>query len=116
MSQLCAFVCVCVCGGVAGPAMQGHNHGCAATARPAMAANPEDIELGDAEEVDEDGEGDAGEPAADIQLQEKAVPVRPDLSPTSCLNVWSADGSSSDILTARCFYLENAIEKCVSSS
>ena len=50
-----------------------------------MAANPEDIELGDAEEVDEDGEGDGGEPAADIQLQEKAVPVRPDLSPTSCL-------------------------------
>lgn len=51
-----------------------------------MAANPEDIELGDAEEVGEDGEGDAGEPAADIQLEEKAVPVRPDLSPTSCLN------------------------------
>lgn len=65
--------------GVLGPAKQDHDHGWVATVWPAMAANPEDIELGDADELDEGGEGDAGEPAADIQLQEKAVPVRPEL-------------------------------------
>ena len=40
-----------------------------------MAANPEDIELGDADEMDEEGEADGGEAAANIQLEEKAVPV-----------------------------------------
>lgn len=40
-----------------------------------MAANPEDIELGDVEEMDEEGEADGGEAAANMQLEEKAVPV-----------------------------------------
>lgn len=42
---------------------------------PAMAANPEDIELGGVEEIDEEGEADGGEAAANMQLEEKAVPV-----------------------------------------
>jgi len=43
-----------------------------------MAANPEDIELDDAEDAEEEGgEGAAADKAPDIQLEEKAVPVQP---------------------------------------
>ena len=48
---------------------------CVNAAVPAMAANPEDIELGDVEEMDEEGEADGDEAAANMQLEEKAVPV-----------------------------------------
>ena len=48
---------------------------CVIAAVPAMAANPEDIELEDGEEMDEEGEADGGEAAANMQLEEKAVPV-----------------------------------------
>ena len=48
---------------------------CVGAAVPAMAANPEDIELGDVEEMDEEGQEDGGEAAANMQLEEKAVPV-----------------------------------------
>jgi hypothetical protein len=48
-----------------------------AAAAPAAAANPEDIELDDAEDAEEEGgEGGAADKAPDIQLEEKAVPVR----------------------------------------
>ena len=47
---------------------------CSAGAPAAAVVNSEDIELGDGMDEDED---DAEEPTGDVQLQQKAVPVRP---------------------------------------
>ncbi|KAK9820644.1 hypothetical protein WJX81_004366 [Elliptochloris bilobata] len=63
-----------VSAGVIQPEAPGEGAAPAALAVPAVTANPEDIELEDVDEMDEEGEAGADEAAANIQLEEKAVP------------------------------------------